>query len=275
MRNLMRFLVQHHFLILFLAIETFSLFLLFSANPYQKVRFYDTTHKISGRFSNRLENILDYFSLRNENQKLAVENARLYNRLASSSAPISTVLGSATGDSIRRKQFRYITARVIDNTVNKQYNYITLDRGSESGIKPEMAVIGSEGVVGVVKMVSNHYSSVLSLLNRDFKISGKIKSNGYFGPLSWNGNNPGFATLADIPYHVKINAGDTVITSGYGGVFPEGFPIGVITDFRLKGGNYFEIRVKLSTDFRNLGYVHVIRDFAKPEIDSLETAASK
>jgi rod shape-determining protein MreC len=272
MRNLLRFIVQYHFLILFLLIETFSLFLLFSANPYQRVRFYNYSHAISGRMSTRIENIKDYLSLRNENRKLAEENARLYNRLGSSftrATPDSVYIG----DSLHIRTYLYLTARVVNNTVNKQFNYITLDKGRLNGIQPEMAVIGSEGIVGIVKSVSDNYASVLSAVNRDFTVSAKIKKNGYFGPLKWNGNNPEFATLVDIPHHVKIEAGDTVITSGFGGVFPEGYHIGIISDFRLKGGNYYEIKVKFSTDFRKLNYVQVIRNFAKSEMDSLENAS--
>jgi rod shape-determining protein MreC len=224
--------------------------------------------------STRVENIKDYLSLRSENRMLAEENARLYNRLGSSfsqQAPDSVYIG----DSVKPKHYLFITAKVVNNTVNKQFNFITLDKGSLDGIAPEMAVIGSEGIIGVVKSVSKNYSSVLSVLNRDFMVSARIKSNGYFGPLSWNGDNTEYATLVDIPHHVKITPGDTVITSGFGGIFPEGHHIGVIADFHLKGGNYYVIRVKLSTDFRKLNYVQVIRNFAKNETDSLDNAASK
>jgi rod shape-determining protein MreC len=270
MRNLLRFIIQHHFLILFLLIESFSLFLLFNANPYQKVSFYSASHRISGRTSARIENIKDYFSLHNENRKLTEENSRLYNRLKSSYSLV--VADSAyMGDSLSPRKFLYLTARVINNTVNKQYNYITLDKGSRGGIVPDMAVISGEGIVGIVKSVSTNYATVLSLLNRDFTVSAKIKKNDYFGPLSWNGNSTENATLVDIPHHVKIEKGDTIVTSGYGGVFPEGYLIGVISDFRLKGGNYYEINVNISSDFRKITYVQVIKNYAKQEIDSIES----
>jgi rod shape-determining protein MreC len=274
MRNLLRFILHYHFLILFLLIESFSLFLLFSANPYQKVLFYSASHRASGRISTRIENIKDYFSLHNENRKLAEENARLYNQLKSSfglNKPDTTYMG----DSLQPRRYLYFTARVINNTVNKQFNYITLDKGSKSGIGPDMAVISNGSIIGIVKSVSDNHAAVLSVLNRDFAVSGKIKKNGYFGPLSWNGNNTEYVTMVDIPHHVNIIHGDTIVTSGYGGVFPEGYMIGTIKDFRLKGGNYFEIRVKLSTDFRKLNYVQVIKNYAKKEIDSLETAVNQ
>jgi rod shape-determining protein MreC len=274
MRNLLRLLLKHHFLILFLLIESFSLFLLFSANPYQRVRFYSASHKVSDRISTRVENWRDYISLYADNRKLSEENARLYNQLRTSFSMVNADTSYA-GSSLARRKYLYLTARVINNTVNKQYNYITLDKGERSGIGPEMAVISSDGIVGIVKSVTPHYSAVLSVLNRDFIISAKIKKNGYFGPLSWNGNSPERATLVDIPHHVKVSKGDTVITSGYGGVFPEGYLIGTIADFRLKGGNYYEISVELSNDFRKLNYVQVIQNRGKQEMDSLENAVKR
>jgi rod shape-determining protein MreC len=272
MRNLFRFIIKHHFLILFLLIETFSLFLLFSANPYQKVQFYNASHKFSGRISARVENIRDYFSLHYENRQLAEENSNLYNRLRSSFA-ITLSDSVSSLDSAAQRKYLFLNARVINNTINKQYNYITLDKGQRGGVRPEMAVISNNGIIGIVKSVSEDYASVLSLLNRDFTISAKIKKNGYFGPLSWNGNSIENATLIDIPHHVKISNGDTIVSSGFGGIFPEGLLIGIIDNFRLKGGNYYEIRVKLSNDFRKLNYVQVIGNLAKNEIDSLENAA--
>jgi rod shape-determining protein MreC len=270
MRNLFRFIIQHHFLILFLVIEFFSMFLLFSSNPYQKVAFYNFSHKVSGRTSLRMSNIRDYLSLHQENRKLAEENAMLYNNLKS-----SFTINASKSDSVARRKYRYLPTRVINNSVNKQYNYITLDKGSEAGIAPDMAVISTDGIVGIVKSVSESYSSVLSVLNRDFTVSAKIKKNGYFGPLTWSGSSSYYATLVDIPHHVKISEGDTIVTSGFGGVFPEGYLIGTINDFRLKGGNYYVIKVRLMNDFRKLNYVQVIQNYAKTEIDSLENIVSQ
>jgi rod shape-determining protein MreC len=244
--------------------------LLFSSNPYQKVAFYNFSHKISGRTALKMSNVRDYLNLHKENRKLAEENSMLYNSLKSS----YSVSGFAS-DSVANRKYWYLPARVINNSVNKQFNYITLDRGSEAGIEPDMAVINTDGIVGIVKSVSENYSSVLSVLNRDFTVSAKIKKNGYFGPLTWSGSSSYNATLVDIPHHVKISEGDTIITSGFGGVFPEGYLIGTIDNFKLKGGNYYEIRVKLSNDYRKLDFVQVIRNYAKDEIDSLENVVSQ
>jgi len=259
MRNLLRFIIQYHFLILFILIESFSLFLLFSANPYQRVLFYSASRRASNRISLTINNIEDYFSLHTENRKLAEENARLYNQLKSSFS-LNNPDTTFVGDSLHPRKYLYLTARVINNSINKQFNYITLDRGSNNDVEPDMAVISNGSIIGIVKSVSDNHAAVISVLNRDFTVSGKIKKNGYFGPVSWNGNNTDYVTLIDIPHHVSIVSGDTIVTSGFGGVFPEGYLIGIIDDFRLKGGNYYEIKVKLTSDFRKLNYLQVIKN---------------
>ncbi|MBN2481492.1 MAG: rod shape-determining protein MreC [Bacteroidales bacterium] len=269
MRKLLRFIIQNHFIILFLLIESFSLFLLFSRNPYQKFTFYRFSHSIINRIASRISNLEDYFSLYHENRALVEENTKLYNQLASS-------YPGTTSDTIYRLYngtsgtYLYIPARIINNTVNNQYNYITINKGSRDQIEPDMAVICNNGIVGYTKSVSKNFTVVLPALNLDFIVSGKIKKSGYYGPVSWNGVNANLLTLVDIPHHVTLNQGDTVITSGYGGIFPEGYLIGTIEDFRLKGGNYYEINIKLSSDFRRLDNVQVIRHHAKQELDSLQ-----
>ncbi|NJK85384.1 MAG: rod shape-determining protein MreC [Bacteroidales bacterium] len=153
-------------------------------------------------------------------------------------------------DTGANKKYVFIHARVINNSTDKQYNYITLNRGNKDGIEKEMAVVCSDGIVGVVKEVSENFSSVISLLNLNIKINAKIKKSGYFGPLQWTGTGYRKAVLSDIPHHVKITLGDTIVTSGFSAMIPEGYMIGVISDFKLKGGNYYEIEVDLSTDFK-------------------------
>ena len=134
-----------------------------------------------------------------------------------------------------------------------------------------MAVISTNGIVGIVKNVSNNFSTVISILNTSLRVSAKIKKNDYFGSLSWNGINYTKAQLDEIPFHVKISVGDTIITSGYSAIFPEGNLIGTISDFDVKqGGNFYSIPVNLSTDFKNLSYVYIISDFLKKEQINLE-----
>jgi rod shape-determining protein MreC len=146
-----------------------------------------------------------------------------------------------------------------------------LDKGSDSGIKPEMGVITARGVIGIVKDVSEHYCSVMSFLHKDSKVSARFRKNSYIGSLTWDGHHPLYATLSDIPKHVVFAKGDTVETSSYSSVYPEGIPIGVIEETTLdKGGNFFISQVRLLEDFQKLSYVYVVNYLFKEERNKLE-----
>jgi rod shape-determining protein MreC len=270
MRELLRFFLRHHFVILFLVLESLGFFILVQNNKYQKAKFVNFSHNLKGLVYKRTSNIRDYTSLREENRKLIEENNQLYNSLRDMH-PID----DEDFDSALMKKYIYIQARVINNSTDKQYNYITLDKGRKDGVEKEMAVVCSDGILGVVKEVSQNFSSVISLLNLNLKVNAKIKKSGYFGPLQWSGVGYKKAILSDIPHHVDIQLGDTIVTSGYSAMFPEGYMIGIISDFRLKGGNYFEVIVDLSTDFKKLRNVQVIKYYLREEQLKLEKSALK
>lgn len=269
MRNLLKLLYAYYFLILFIVLESFSLFLIVENNQFQRAKFIQFAQNVSGNLYGKIDNFKAYLSLKEANRALASENAGLRNKLGSLNQ-IEKAKKDTFFDPLYRQQYTYRSARVINNSVGKQYNFITLNKGSWDGIAQDMAVISPSGIVGVVEAVSEHYSIVLAVLNRNFKVSAKIKKNNYFGTLSWNGLNSEICQLSDIPHHVKIAKGDTIITSGYSNVFPEGIKIGVIDDFDLKDGNFYMIRVKLSSDFRNLNYVTLIDNLMKAEQSELE-----
>jgi rod shape-determining protein MreC len=177
-------------------------------------------------------------------------------------------------DTIYHQQYEYMPVKVINNSINRQNNYLTISKGSIQGLQPEMAVISSYGIVGVIKKTSGNFSSVISVLNINFKVSAKIKKNGYFGSLSWDGKDYTIANLNEIPLHVDILRGDTVITSGYSAIFPEGVLIGTILSFDKKSGNnFYDIKVKLSTDYKNLSVVYAIKNLFKNEQLKLESQA--
>lgn len=271
MRNLLRFIIQYQFVILFILIESFSLFLLFNSNQYQKFVFYKASGSITRGISGRLDNLRDYFSLSHDNRELFEENTRLHNQIAGLTAFRADTVRIDTGEVL----YHYIPANVINISVNDQYNYITINKGSADSIDVDMAVVSAEGIVGYTVEVSENFSIVMPALNRDFMVSGKIKKNGYYGPVVWDGINTSVLTLSDIPYHVEVASGDSIITSGFGRTFPEGITIGTIDDFRLKGGNYYEISVRMASDFRKLNYVHVVKCFARKEIDSLQNLVER
>ncbi len=272
MRNLLRFIVRHNFIIIFILLEILAFILLFHTSKYHRARYVNFTYSLAGGFSKTFDNIKDYLSLREENRKLIEENNKLYNMLKSSYRTTASD-AALLNDSIYKRKYLYINAKVINNSTNKQYNYITLNKGRNHGIEPDMAVVSDKGIVGIVKSVTDNYSSVLSLLNRKFKVNGKIKRNEYFGPLSWTGTGHGKALLTDIPHHVDILIGDTIVTSGYSAIFPEGYMIGIASDFKLKGGNYYEIKVDLAVDFKKLSNVQVVKNMFREEQIELEKTA--
>ncbi len=215
-----------------------------------------------------LQGFREYFHLKDENNMLSAENARLRNILETLKAGDSTLIQVA--DTVKRINYQYIPARVINNSINKQYNYITINKGKLQGVSPEMAVISDKGVVGIVIGTSNNFATVLPVLNRNFRLSAKIKRNNYFGILEWDGLSPETVALKEIPVHVDIQLGDTIVTSGYSTIFPEGIKVGTVNSVTPTDGNYHEISVNLATDYLNLVHVYLIYYYYKSERDSLE-----
>lgn len=201
---------------------------------------------------------------------MQIENAKLRSQLLTSYYQNNLTVNHIN-DTIYKQQYEYIPAGVVNNSVTKRNNYITLNRGSNHGITPQMGVISESGIVGIVMSVSPNYSTVLSLLNNNCKISAKVKKNGAFGSLVWDGDDPSIARLLDVNKHVPVATNDLVITSNYSTIFPEGIPIGKIYAHSLDAGdNFHTIKVELFTDFSTVSTVYVIRNLFKEEQQQLE-----
>jgi len=269
MRNLLRFIIRYHFFFLFLLLETVAVILVVQHNNYQRAQFLTFSKSIQGSYYETSGGIREYLSLRQTNQDLYKENTLLRNQMDRLVRNRETNQSHGI-DSIPQRQFSYISARVINNSVNKQFNFITLNKGRHHGIEPEMAVIAPTGVVGVVYATSGNYSTVIPLINRNFRLSAKILKNGYYGSLSWVGSGYKEAILEDIPFHVEIQPGDTIVTSGYSAIFPEGILVGTIADLKAREGNFDAIPVDISVDYKNLQYVNVIRNLLLEEQRALE-----
>jgi rod shape-determining protein MreC len=269
MRNLFLFFWKFKFFLFFLVLETVSVFLIVRNDNFHRASFVNATLSISTGVQSFTDSFKGYIGLKDANRKLAEENAYLRSLLPSSyimDAPKMNV-----SDTMRHQQYSYITARVISGTFFRRKNYMLLDKGSDSGIKPEMGVITARGVIGIVKDVSEHYCSVMSFLHKDSKVSARFRKNSYIGSLTWDGHHPLYATLSDIPKHVVFAKGDTIETSSYSSVYPEGIPIGVIEETTLdKGGNFFISQVRLLEDFQKLSYVYVVNYLFKEERNKLE-----
>jgi len=272
MRSLLRYLLKNYAFLLFLSLEVFSFILIFNFNSYQKAQYLNSSNQVTGTVYNTYNAVESYFSLGSVNRKLAGENARLKSLISDLPfirvTPYSVVMKAEVTDSV----YRFNSARVINNSVDKQNNYITLNKGRKHGIKPDQGIVNSEGIVGVITNVSESYSLGFSVLNKRWGASAKLKKSGTFGPLSWDGKDSRFANLTGIPFHVELEVGDTVVTSSYSSVFPEAVMIGIIHSFEKPAGeNYYNISVKLSVNFRALSYVDVVENLKKDEIKALES----
>ncbi len=270
MRSLLRLLIKNYPFLLFLLLEVLSIVFIINYNSFQRAGFLNSSNAVSAAIYGSYSRVAQYFRLAKVNNDLSAENAELRNRLDEyEAALLDSALLAHGQDSI----FRYISARVINNSINKQQNYITLNKGRKHGIKPDQGIISAQGVVGIITNVSESYSMGLSVLNPRWSISAKLKNSGYYGSLLWNGNDYRKAELNEIPFHVELAEGDTVVTSGYSPVFPEGIMIGTISELsRPEGENYYKIEVLLSPDLKSIAQVEVI---ANTRIDELKQLKSE
>jgi rod shape-determining protein MreC len=267
MRNLFRFIVQYHVLFLFIILEIISFVFIFNYNNYQKSRFLNSSDHLFGAIYDRYSSITDYFQLASVNKRLAEENARL-RKLAGIPKNVRFFPDTLRGYSNKEFQYSYIAARIISNTVNRQQNYLTFDKGSKDGVRPDMGVICADGVVAIITNVSPSFSTGMSLLNVRGNLSAKIAKNNYFGTLNWDGKDYRRVFLNDIPFHVDVTPGDTVVTSGFSPIFPEGIRLGTVEKVSKEGAsNFFTIVVKLFADFKSLSYVEVIENNKRRELD--------
>ena len=273
MRKLIRFIEKNSFFFLFLMFEVFAFYLLLKENSFQRTTFYNNINVINNQLHNQFSNLTDYLNLKEVNLELAEENRRLREQQLRSFKKLNTG-NFLINDTIYQQKYLYTKGKIINNSTNKQNNYITLNIGSKDGIEESMGVVSSTGIVGIVKSVSHNFSTALSILHSSIRISVKLKTNdsyGIFGSLHWDGKNYQQGLVTDIPNHVFIEKGDTIVTSGFSAIFPEGITVGTIERFeKPKGENFYKIRINFTTNFKNISHVYVIKNIQKNEQKELE-----
>lgn len=263
MKYLFLFLKKQSFFFLFILLELIAILILANHNNFQKSRIINSTNAITGSFYGIFSSISDYFFLKEANDQLNIENAQLHEMLQKTTIfPYSVIWRPDT-------TYTFIPARVISNTTRGRNNYIMINKGRLDGIEKEMGLVSPQGIAGIVVEVSSHYASAMSLLHKDTKISARLKKNGQMVNVSWDGIDYRKGVVEDIPTHIILEAGDTVITSGYSFVFPADLMIGVIGENVHTGGNLNKAEIKFSTDFNRLFFVSVTKNIALQELDSL------
>lgn len=266
MQELLAFIKRNHFVILFILLEVISVLLLARSQNFQKQRVISTTNDVVGKLSEWGSEVGNYFRLGKANEQLAQENAFLRQQLA---VVIDTSSNSYVVNS-RDTLFEYIPAQVVKNSVNQQNNYIVINKGRVDGLERDMAVISSEGLVGVVGDVSKHYASIISLLHSNSVIGVRFKDNQQIGSLVWETNNYRYGIVKDIPTHVMLQQGDTVLTNSWSYIIPEDLMVGTVEELYLSSkGDLNNAKIKFAADFATLRHVYVIKDLYKSELDSL------
>jgi rod shape-determining protein MreC len=275
MRNLWIFISKYNAFFLFIIFEIFALFIFVKNNSFQRASVINSSNEIIGVAYGHFNELTTYLKLGRINDSLVKENAALRNQLKSSFYVDSTVEYQVI-DSVYKQQYVYIEAKVINNSVNRRNNYLTINRGSKDGVVKGMGVITSSGVVGQIVNTSAHLATVQSLLHKDSKFSAMLSRSKAYGSLLWNQNmDPSTAILEDIPNHEKPRVGDTVVTSGYS-LFPTGIPFGKVSRLNVKGSsNLLNIEVALSVNFNRLEYVYVIVNKLEKEQVQLESQQKK
>jgi len=281
MKNLINFLIQYSVVFLFLFLEVISFTMIVKNQGYQKSVFLSSSNSMVSGMYEWSNSVVEFFKLRAANDNLSEENTALKNQIIKLQNKLQTLTPEAK-DSIHFRippemEYEFIAAKVINSSTNKIQNYITLNKGTRDGIRPDMGVISDEGVVGIVKTVSDKFSVVIPILNPKIEVNCKFKRTNYCGPLDWSGEDYRFANLKDIARHVELALGDTLITSGYvKSTFPEGIPVGYIEDFKIKESDaYYNIKVKLAVNFRTLSHVKVINYMNYKEQTDLEKASEE
>lgn len=276
MGELFRFLVRYRLLFLFIALEIVSIWIIVTQNDLQRSAWLSSSNKVMAGIMQTTHAMTSYFYLARENENLALENARL-NQLVQQKADL---LAKYTLDTMHygddNTRFKFIVARVINNSVSNVNNYLTLNKGLKDGIRPGMGIISPQGIVGKVIVSSNNFSTGVSLLHTKMLISGKINRINAYGTVIWEGNNPKTISMKYVARHLEPIIGDTVITSEYSTLVPEGIMIGIVKNIELKPDEtFYRIDVELSTDFSALSYVYVIENRLSHEKDSLETVTKQ
>lgn len=276
MDNLINFIIKHGAWILFILLQALCIIMIYNDNPYQRSTLLSSGNQMTGSIYKTANIVTGYFYLRSENKEILRKNVELEKEVYRLRKALNKQeLSSIAYDSTVTNSFHQIFAEVIDNSVSKSHNYILLDKGSKDGIEKEMGVINQNGIVGIVSMVSENYSIAISLLNSKLHISCKIKGDGTIGSLTWQGGDPSFALLEELPRHTKFSPGDTIITSGFSAIFPEGIMVGTIDRSSTNKRDLNTVIVKLSTDFYRLKNVCVIGNERINEIRLLEKEAQK
>ena len=273
MFNLLQLFLKLGSFFVFLLLEIICFSLVVKYNQHQSEVYVNSVNRLTGGIQKKSSSAYQYFQLYDENRRLAKENARLLDRLANLGINLQGTIDTAWAADTALPKYTFMDATIIKNSINQHHNYIVLDKGAEDGVTEHSGVVGENGVIGIVRKVSTHYSVAMSILHRETKISARLKNKKYFGSLVWKSTDIHVFNLEDITKDAVVANGDTVETSGYSAIFPPGIPLGVVEKMRLEpGSNFFTIEVRSFLDIGTIQHAYVVRNILKQEQEQLEKA---
>lgn len=276
MNNLLKFFLRHSSWFVFIFYVVISCVLLFQTNPYQQSVYLTSANAVSSAVYNGISSISSYFNLKDINEDLQSRNALLEMEVVDLRNQVNNYrmqIPDTSSIQPALRPYSFVVAHVISNSISQTYNYITINRGSAEGIEPEMGVVDQNGVVGMVNVVGKHSARVISLLNSHMRLSCKVKNSDFFGSMVWDGKDPEYAILQQLPKHARFVKGDTIITSGYSAVFPEGIIVGtIVSSVKELSDNFVSLKIKLSTNFTQLSTVRAIKNQNKAEFDAIKAS---
>jgi rod shape-determining protein MreC len=281
MRNIYLFLLRNLVLILFLVLQAIALYTLFNFNRFHESVLNMFASEVSGSVYKQTDRVEAYLTLQNENDKLRDQNAKLLSMMPSGSLfPDTTMLNKVDSTSFLAldmlRQYQFLSARVISNSVFLQQNYLILHRGSSQGIEPNLAVVGPDGIIGTVINVSPNMATVMSLLHRRSKVIAVLKKGSGLGEISWDGKDPALLNLKKIPTTVEVKKGDTVVTSPYSDKFPPGYPIGVVDRVEKdQETNTYLLWVKSAVDFNTVQHAYIVKNRLQQEMEQISKTIIK
>jgi rod shape-determining protein MreC len=270
MQQIIYFFQKFKYFLFFLLLEFVALFFIFNNLSFHKSKFINSANSITGGLYYQSSNITEYLNLKEENKLLAEENTQLKNLLSKKSVNLDTKHSIVLDTLHYYQKYSFSTAKIINNNYAKDFNFITINKGENEGIKKEMAVINSRGIIGITEHTTNNYARVQSILNKNSKINARLKNTNYFGTLGWDGKDYNTVQLSDIPRQAPIKFGDTIETGGRSTIFPEGILIGTISKINKGNSADNKVDITLFNDMSNLGYVNIIKNLDRQEIKQLE-----
>jgi len=269
MRSIYFLLSRFHVLLLFVLMESFAFYKIYQTHKYQEVKLMNTSGAFTGRITGFANGFYTFINLGRNNKSLIEENTRLKEQLAYQNRYLSDTTFPAQSESY---SYQYIPAKIVNNTITKSINYITLNKGKKDGVEKGWGVISSNGVVGIITNVSENFSLAMSVISVKMLISVRHKNTNALGNLSWNGKNPNILQVQNLSKTLPVRVNDTILTAGFSSIFPPDIVVAKVKRFTPdESTSFYEMDVRLTNSIQQLSYVYIVKNTQKKELETLES----